>query len=437
MARLPRPSQVVPRFRRAFVRSFLAFAHANQFMPRIFLILMIASASVVAQEVQLTLETAPAYALRHNPVLAAARFRIDEARGRFRQAGRLANPELGLEFDRNTREAEGALSLTLTQRFPVTARLHLEKAVSRAELAAAEAEIRNAERKLTAEVQTVVIKLLALGSQRALREKQLGNSEELAGFTRRRVEAGEASSIDASHVEIEAGQLKTELLQLGVEQFALLGELRPMLGVAAGGDLVISGRMPGLTSVPGGGTAPHARPDLEAAERTTEAARQTAALARAQRWEDLSFGFKVAGERSEDVPVGFESDTFLGIRLGVPLPLWNRNDGRIQETAAAARRAEKETEALASTIAAETRAARDAMRTLAAVVKELDGQLLPKAGQLEQELREAYSTGQTPLQDVLRARDRHLSLERQRIEALREFHLARIRYRAATGRTNP
>ena len=56
---------------------------------------------------------------------------------------------------------------------------------------------------------------------------------------------------------------------------------------------------------------------------------------------------------------------------------------------------------------------------------------------LVQDLRDAYSTGQTPLQDVLRARDRHLALERQRIEALREFHLARIRYRAATGRTTP
>ncbi len=406
-------------------------------MLRILLILIIATASAAAQYVRLTAENAPDYALRHNPVLAAARFRIDEARGRLRQSGRLANPEFGLEFDRNTRKPEGALGLTLTQKFPVTARLRLEKAISRAELAAAEAEVRNAERKLVAEVQTAVIKLLALGSQRALREKQLGNSEELAGFTRRRVDAGEASSIDASQVEIEASQLKTELLQLGVEQSALLGELRPMLGLAGGGDLIISGSMPGLTSLPGGRTTPHDRPDLEAAESTTEAARQTAALARAQRWEDLSFGFKVEGERSEDVPVGIESDTFLGIRLGVPLPLWNRNDGRIQETAAAAKRAEKETEALASTIVAETRAARDAMRTLAAVVNELDGQLLPKAGQLEQELRDAYSTGQTPLQDVLRARDRRLSLERQRIEALREFHLARIRYRAATGRTNP
>ena len=248
MARIVPVSQVAPcRCRPSSRLHGFSLIHYF-FMLRILLILILATVSAAAKDVRLTVESAPDYALRHNPVLAAARFRIDEARGRLRQAGRLANPELGLEFDRSTSKPEGALGLTLTQRFPVTARLRLEKAISRAELAAAEAEVRNAERKLVAEVQTAVVKLLALGSQRALREGQLGNSEELAGFTRRRVEAGEASSIDASHVEIEASQLKTELLQLGVEQSALLGELRPMLGIAAGGDLIISGSMPGLTT---------------------------------------------------------------------------------------------------------------------------------------------------------------------------------------------
>ena len=140
-------------------------------MLRIFLIFTIAMTSAAAQEVRLTLETAPAYALRNNPTLAAARLRIEEARGRLKQAGRLSNPEFDVEFDRNTRIPEGSLGLTLSQKFPVTARLRLEKAVSRAELAAAEAEVRNAERKLAAEVQTVVVKLLALAESACLARK--------------------------------------------------------------------------------------------------------------------------------------------------------------------------------------------------------------------------------------------------------------------------
>ncbi|MDQ3621821.1 MAG: TolC family protein [Verrucomicrobiota bacterium] len=299
-------------------------------------------ASGVAAEVRLTLESAPAYALRHNPSLAAARLRIEEARGRLNQAGRLSNPEVELELNRNFRAPEGAVGVAFMQKFPLTARLRLEKAVTRAELTAAEAEVRNAERKLAAEVRSAAVKLLGLGGQKTLRERQLGNSRELSGFTRKRVETGEASLVDASLVELEAQQLQTEVLQLDVERSALIGDLRPLLGLAAGDAPVITGTLPGIGRLPRRGADLAARPDFEAARNTAEAARQSAALARAQKWEDIRAGLNVMEERSEDAPEGFERDTFVGLRFSLPLPLWNNNAGRIQEAAAAAVRAEKE-----------------------------------------------------------------------------------------------
>jgi outer membrane protein TolC len=38
---------------------------------------------------------------------------------------------------------------------------------------------------------------------------------------------------------------------------------------------------------------------------------------------------------------------------------------------------------------------------------------------------------------VLRARTRLLELQRQRLDALRDYQLARIRHAAATGQSNP
>lgn len=394
-------------------------------------------ASAVAGEVRLTLESAPAYALRHNPALAAARLRIEEARGRLNQAGRLSNPEVELELNRNIRAPEGAVGVAFLQKFPLTARLRLEKAVTRSELTAAEAEVRNAERKLAAEVRTAAVKLLGLGGQKVLRERQLGNSRELSGFTRKRVETGEASLVDASLVELEAQQLQTEVLQLEVERSALIGDLRPLLGVAAGDTPVITGTLPAIGGLPGRGAELTARPDFEAARNTAEAARQSAALARAQKWEDVAVGLNVTEERTEDAPEGFERDTFVGLRFSLPLPLWNNNAGRIQEATAAAVRAEKEIDALALTINAEATAARDAMAVLAKLVTALDSDLLPKASQIEEQLRTSYSTGQTTLTEVLRARDRRLLIERQRLDALRDFHLARVRHAATTGTILP
>ncbi|MEQ1862216.1 MAG: TolC family protein [Chthoniobacteraceae bacterium] len=398
------------------------------------LLFFVSAASAWAGSVTLSVEGAADYALKHNPTLAAARLRIDEARGRLHQAGRLSNPEVELELNRNIRAPEGAVGVALMQKFPLTARLRLEKAVSRAELAAAEAEVRDAERKLVAEVRTAVVRLLTIDGQQALRTKQFINSRDLAGFTRKRAESGEASVVDASLVDLEVLQLHTEVLQLEVERAALIGELRPMLGMTASDDPMIAGGLPPIRSLPARGANPAARPDFEAAQMTAEAARQGASLARAQKWEDLAVGFNVTEERSEDAPEGFERDTFVGLRFSLPLPLWNSNAGRIQEATAAAARAEKETEALALTIGAEAAAAREAMAALAKVVASLDSEVLPKASQVEEQLRAAYATGQTPLQEVLRARDRRLALELQRLAALRDYHLARVRHEAAVGK---
>ena len=74
---------------------------------------------------------------------------------------------------------------------------------------------------------------------------------------------------------------------------------------------------------------------------------------------------------------------------------------------------------------------------LAKLVGELDITLLPKAAQIEKQLRESYASGLTPLTEILRARDRRLSLERQRLDALRDYHLARVRHAAATGAIIP
>jgi cobalt-zinc-cadmium efflux system outer membrane protein len=139
-------------------------------------------------------------------------------------------------------------------------------------------------------------------------------------------------------------------------------------------------------------------------------------------------------ERSEDAPEGFDRDTFVGMSFALPLPIWNNNSGRVQEAVAAATRAELEIRALALAINAEAIVARDTMAVLQKLVTSLQNDLLPTASKIEERLRTSYSTGQTTLVEVLRARDRRLLLDRQRTDALRDYHLARVRYDAATGR---
>jgi outer membrane protein TolC len=252
----------------------------------------------------------------------------------------------------------------------------------------------------------------------------------------KRVEAGEASSLETAQVQLESRQLETELLQLDLERVAQLADLRPLLGLSADAKLVITGNLAAPGGLPSGGVNPEGRADFVAAQASIDATEQSVKLARVQKWADLGVGLNVQHERSEDVPEGFERDTFVGLTFSLPLPIWNKNEGRLDETVAAAARARKEAEALAVNIRAEAASAREQMAVLAKVLTKLDDDLIPAAARLEEQFRLNYSTGLTPLPEVLRARTRRLEVERQRLDVLRDYHLARVRYESALGRSS-
>ncbi|MDZ4288908.1 MAG: TolC family protein [Prosthecobacter sp.] len=391
------------------------------------------ASSAWAATISVSVEGAASYALRQNQNLAAARFWIEEARGRLQQSGRLSNPELEMNFTRNTVGPEGSAGIAFMQRFPVTGRLRHEKAVSRAQLAAAEAEVSDAERKLAAEVRIAAVRLLSVAGQRELRTRQLANSRELAGFLLKRVATAEASQVDVRQVELESRQIEVENLMLVADEAVLLGELRPLMGVAGADRIAIKGELPAPEHIPAVSEVMD-RADILAAESRAEAARSVVLEQRARRWEDFGFGLSYTRDRTVDEPEAVETEQILGFRFSMPLPIWNNNSGRIREARAAAGRAAKEVDATRLAANAEVIAAIGAMRAYRELISEIDANVLPAAAFIEEQLRTNYSTGQSPLTDVLRARTRRLDLQRQRLDALREYHLARIRHAAATTR---
>ena len=126
-----------------------------------------------------------------------------------------------------------------------------------------------------------------------------------------------------------------------------------------------------------------------------------------------------------------ENDAFGGVKISVPLPFWNKNEGAIQEKQAKARRLREEAAALASAIRSAAAIARADIETNRNLFAEIKNQLLPLAQQQVADLESAYRSGQGDLQTVLRAREQSIELESSRLDVLRDFHLARIRLAAA------
>lgn len=388
-------------------------------------------ASLPASEIKLSLAQIPERVSKHHPDLAAARLRIAEAQGRMLAAGRLANPELGASFMHDSRFEEGTVGLSFDQKFPVTSRLRLEKALSEKLVTAAQLEVQDMQRKAIAEAQVLAVKLLSLEQQRTLRTQQTELAQKLSKFAADRSAAGELSALDAAQAQVDSQRLLLESRKLETERVSFLGELKPKLGLAAEDTLTITGELPS-TSLPAKASW-GSRADYQLARVNEDAARTAMDLARSRKWEDITAGVAWEGERMEDDPNGLERTGFFGFKLSIPLPFWNKNEGEIAEKTATAQRAALETKALTATISNEASAARAEMEANAKLAKETKETLLPLVLQQTERLEKAYQTGQTDLLTVLRAREQRLQLEAAVLDATRDFHLARIRYESAIG----
>lgn len=411
---------------------------SNRFLPCLNLLYLFATPISVATAASLSLSEIVPTALAKNRDLAAARLVIDEAEGRWLQSGRLSNPELGLELKPQVNlgglGAQGNITAGLSQRFPLTSRLKLEREVSKSALAVARAEVRDVERRVAAEALVAAIDLLALDSQRALKERQLSNSLELAAVAGKSATLGEGSGIEAEQFGLEAQELSTQRIQLEADRSELVGALCPLLGLEAPQVVEITGDLtPVETPATSSALPVSGRPDYQAALARRATADRALALARANRWEDIGVGVFGEMQRQEDAPLGVVDDNFVGLQVSLPLPFWNRNQGRIRESAAALQRAERESEALETRIRSEIDAAQRQMEVSARLDQEITRTLLPNAQKLEERLERLRAEGQTSLTEVLRARERRFRVESIRLDARRAFHRARVRLEAASG----
>lgn len=368
-----------------------------------------------------------------NPDLAAARLRIQEAVGRMNQSGRLSNPDLETSFEHNPRFREGKLEIGFSQRFPVTGRLQLEKDVSFTEMKASEAEVREVERQIIAKAREVVVKVLATRQRRDLLREQIDVSREFADFLSEVAAKGEGSALDAGQAKLEATSLSMEIRQLDASETALVGELKPLLGMRPGESLSVGGSLPDA-SLPSVDADPARRPDFQAAKLNAQAAAQGVALEQARRFDDVEGGLFAAAERSEDAPEGYENEAIIGLRFKIALPFWNKNEGAIQEAEAKRERTKKEAVALGRGIRLEAEAARAEMAEWTRLIGEIDATLLPLADEQSKLAEDTYRNGQGEIQSVLRSREKRLQLSAAKLDALREFHLARVRHESALGK---
>jgi cobalt-zinc-cadmium efflux system outer membrane protein len=188
----------------------------------------------------------------------------------------------------------------IEQSFPITKRLRLEKQLTSQLVTAAEFEVRDAERRLIAEARAHCgPELLALDQQRALRQQQGGAGEKALRV--RQEPRGERRVLAAG---CRAGAGRCAAAHSGGQKarnracISLLGQLKPMLGVAPQENHSPSAVIFPRSSCPASRRGSNG-PTTSSPRPKSPSAQTDAALAHSKRLQDVSAGFFGGSEKQD------------------------------------------------------------------------------------------------------------------------------------------
>lgn len=375
-----------------------------------------------------------------NKDLQAARYAIEVGRARLIQAGLLPNPRLDLSGRSDSafkNEGEYSVSVAVSQQFPIAGRILRQKDVARVDVALAQAEVEEAERKLAGDVAANVYRLLVIDRQIQARDELIGIEEKLAQATRDRLKAAEVSELDVNTVQLDLQRLSQERGLLLSQRQSLLVFLNTLIGKPAATSLTINEPLPEAEVLPNleqlQAQAFQARPDLRSALLSADRAQAEKALARAQRWEDWSVGLGLDQDKLAIAGAPPQSrDRAVGLSLSIPLPLFNRNQGQIAEAQISVDQAKARIAALRLSITGEIAGAHTDTSNLQQSVNQYRQGLLPVGQRNVQLAQKGYGQGQVSVIEVVQAQRQLADLNAAYLNTLDQFLQALVRLRTAS-----
>ena len=393
----------------------------------------------------LNLDQLIALAERDNKDLQAARYAIDVARARLLQAGLRPNPRLDLaarsDFLFNN-EGAYAISAAISQEFPIAGRILRQKDVARVDIALAETEVANAQRRIAEDIAGKVYRLLVSEQQAGTLDSLIGVEGKLAKTTRNRFRAAEVSELDVNTVQIDMQRLMLERSLLQSEQQTITAALNALIGRAATSPLHVAGPLPPTDTMPDlqqlQRRALQQRPDFQGALLSVDRAAAEKALAHALRWQDWSVGLELAQDKSVVLgapPQG--ADRAIGINVSIPLPLFNKSQGLLAEANANRDQALARVDALRLGILGEVASAHAEATRLQALLQQFGKTMLPISERSVRLARQGYDMGLIPVFDVVQAQRQLSELNKTYLSTLDQFMQALVRLHAAAGDYSP
>ena len=402
-------------------------------------LLVIASSAAAAD---LSLEGAVQAALMGNRDLAAARFAVKKAEGRLRQSGLLPNPEIefqGFSDFVSGGDGEGEFTIGLHQTLPLTARLSIAREVSRVGVAEALREVRNHERMLVARVQELYVRVLVAQRRETAGRQARLDAGELGKLATERLAAGQGSLAESALARVDEQRWLTSSTAAATDAERLRLEMKTALGLSSEAPLQLTQSLEAVVETLRARsyrTRPSYRPDVELALLALDRAGAETRLAKASAWEGIRVGVEYLQDRGVDEPAGIDTGHFLGVKVSLPLPVWDRKTGEIEANQAAQEQRAAQVRALELEVANDIAAARRRASLYDDQWKVFGRDTQPVIDRAEQDLAKGFEEGRVEARDLLFVRAQNASLRAESADILGHLALALIELEAVAG-THP
>lgn len=397
--------------------------------------ILLAALSLFGQQ-PLTVAEAVQSAVGSHPLLAAARSRIEVARGNLRQSGLRPNPTLILQSE-NIRTGSTSSPFVfprdtddfayVQQRIETGGKRARRMDAASLELRRMEAEAEVVRRQVAARVKAAY--WAAAGAERVhllLHETQL-TFKQVVDYHEIRVKEGAMAEADLLRVRFEADRIALSATQAGLDaaraRIALLREM----GRTAFPDIQFSDAIElkeDRLILADADRAVDQRPEVSSARVHLDEARAGLNLQHAQ------------GKTNYELFGGYKRATgynTLIAGLQWELPLWNRNQGNIESAASRIKEAEANLAATEAVVRAEVTAAQAEYETRRRQVLEFLGKFREQANESSRIAQAAYRLGGADLLRLLDAERLRLETEVLALQSMTEYRRSIVALETSLG----
>ena len=364
------------------------------------------------------------------------------------QVGALPDPEVNLAFFANPPNQEGSLpgrfAVSAMQMFPWFGTRTARRTAADHRTRAQEQQFEAAWLDLMRDVQTAYFDYYQAQRTVELTEQQIELLDDLEPIIRTRYETGRTSGgqVDLLRIEMEQEELRTELETLREARNPIRASFNALLDRAPDASIDLPEGLPDTDLQLADRTVPadadaladivlNRNPTLDRFDAQDDAFRADAEVARHEGYPRIGLGVEVMGRDFMQMRMMDRMNEGVALMATIEVPLFRAPYRARQQQAEAERhRVQHErqqlTRDLRTTVEREVQAYQAATRRLTLHREEL----LPRAAQALRVLREDYTAGRTPFDEIIRMQRQMLGYALAIVEAQADQHAARARLEA-------